>query len=174
MRLRPRKRVTVESNPPTRRTLLCHHVREKGDDTPHVCNICLCQMYATDECAPNWVRATCCGEVWHESCISRYAREAESIEHTFKCPQCKHEHHVDDLNDWDADVVIERLFPEDDYSPNEDDVLSSASSEGESDDSENDDSEDERSSNGDQMVKRKTRESSNDKSKRVTRSNRLL
>ena len=33
-----------------------------------------------------------------------------TIPHTSKCPQCKHDHHGDDLNDWDASVVIERLF----------------------------------------------------------------
>lgn len=125
MRLRPRKRVTIEGTAkPDRRTLLACHVRDKGDDAPHICNICLSHMHATAERAPNWTRATCCGEVWHEACIHRYAHNADSITHTFRCPQCKQEHNVDDLDDWDAAVVIERLFPEDDYTPN--DVSSSS------------------------------------------------
>ena len=164
MRLRPRKRVIIECHIPDRRTLLACHVREQGDDAPHVCNICLSQMHTTAECTPNWTRATCCGEAWHESCIFRYAREAESITHTFKCPQCKHEHHVDDLNDWDASVIIERLFPEDDYIPEE---VSSSSFSGE----ESVESEDDDSSNDDHLIpKRKTR-GSRDDCRRVTRSN---
>ena len=170
MRLRPRKRVAIEcTNAPDRRTLLACHVRDKGDDAPHICNICLSQMHATGERAPNWTRATCCGEVWHEACIHRYARNAESITNTFKCPQCKQEHHVDDLNDWDAAVVIERLFPEDDYSPNDESSSSGASSSEESVSSDDEDS----SSDDRSIPKRKTRSnpSNRDDCRRLTRSN---
>tara|TARA_B110000046_G_scaffold176295_1_gene201812 strand:+ start:190 stop:423 length:234 start_codon:yes stop_codon:yes gene_type:complete len=44
-------------------------------------------------------------------------------------PQCKQEHIVDDLNAWDAAVVIERLFPEDDYSPNDESSSDASGSE---------------------------------------------
>ena len=156
LRLRPRKRVTIECPAaPERRTLLACHVRDNGEDTPHICNICLSQMHATAECAPNWTRATCCGEVWHEACIHRYARSAESITNTFKCPQCKQEHNVDDISDWDAAVVIERLFPEDDYSPeNESSSDASGSEEESEEESLSSDGED---SSCDDPPKRKTR-----------------
>lgn len=120
-------------------------------------------MHATAEHAPNWTRATCCGEVWHESCISRYARNAESVTHTFKCPQCKQEHHIDAINDWDASVVIERLLPEDDYSPEEDAASSSGASssesvdEEESDEEESDEEESDEGGNTAFVAKRKTR-----------------
>jgi hypothetical protein len=145
---------------------LACHVRKQGDDAPHICNICLSQMHATTEHAPNWTRATCCGEVWHECCIHRYAREAESTTNTFKCPQCKQEHHVDDLNDWDASVVIERVFPDDAYSPGEDSSSEASSSE--------EDCDDEDSSNDDRPnPKREGRGNPNncEYRRRVTRSN---
>lgn len=114
-------------------------------------------MHATAECAPNWTRATCCGEVWHEACIHRYARSAESITNTFKCPQCKKEHNVDDIGDWDAAVVVERLFPEDDYSPEE--SSSDASEEESEDDSLSSDGE---NSSRDDPPTRKTRSKPDD------------
>tara|TARA_B110001450_G_scaffold252641_1_gene274764 strand:- start:2145 stop:2486 length:342 start_codon:yes stop_codon:yes gene_type:complete len=108
--------------------------------------------------------------VWHEACIYRYARTAESITNTFKCPQCKQEHNVDDLNDWDAAVVIERLFPEDDYHPEDE---SSASSDASASEGESVSSDDEDSSNDDPPIpKRKTRSnpSNHDDCRRLTRS----
>ena len=174
MRLRPRKRVTIEcTNEPNRRTLLACHVREKGEDSPHICNICLSEMHATSEHVPNWARATCCGEVWHESCIHRYARESASTTNTFKCPQCKQEHDVDALNDWDASVVIDRVFPEDEYSPEDESSSSDASDASSSDTSEEESaSSDDEDNSNDHPPKRSTRSNPGNhvEFRRVTRS----
>ena len=142
MRLRPRKRVTIEVDLSAgRRTLLAQHVRENGEATPHMCSICLVQMRATDDCVPDWARATCCGEVWHEACLLRYVRDATSEANRFHCPWCKAEHDADDVDGWDASEVVERLFPEDAYASDE-----------EADDSDDDDSQEESEDDDDETT----------------------
>ena len=108
------RRIVVETDAVAteRRPLLACHVRSGGESTPHVCNICLSTMWASRESTPNWVQAPCCGEVWHERCILRYAREADS---TLSCPQCKTQHAACDVDDWSIEDVIDRLFPTDAY-----------------------------------------------------------
>tara|TARA_B110000046_G_scaffold90577_1_gene98560 strand:+ start:1423 stop:1890 length:468 start_codon:yes stop_codon:yes gene_type:complete len=107
--------IVIDTDAPERCTLLTSHMRKGGEATPHLCNICLTKMHANRECAPNWVQAPCCGEVWHESCMLRYAREAR--DGSFSCPQCKTKHTLAAANDWDASDVIDRIFPDVKYVP---------------------------------------------------------
>lgn len=113
-------RAVFETDAPERCTLLSSHVRKGGETTPHVCNICLTRMYAKRNYTPSWVQAPCCAEVWHESCILRYTREAQ--DDTFTCPQCKTKHTLASVNDWDASDVVDKLFPDVDYAPDASDT----------------------------------------------------
>ena len=115
-KLRPRRRVEIESRKTVRKTLLSSHVRAGGESTPHACNICLCVLHATEEHVPDWLVAPCCGEVWHEACIARYARESE-CEGQWNCPQCKTAHDEESMFEWDCSEVFDQLFPEEDYKP---------------------------------------------------------
>lgn len=135
--LRPRARATVEAPAPQRVTLLTSHIRNGGESTPHVCNICLNQMQAWSDRTPDWIQAPCCKEVWHEGCILRYARDLASD--TIGCPQCKTTHEATDVANWDAWEVLERLFPEREYAPSDDELYDSA---GQSDDDDDDDDND--------------------------------
>jgi hypothetical protein len=87
-------------------------------------------MHATSERMPNWMQAPCCGEVWHEACLTRYASQSDTNE--FKCPQCKTNHDARNIDEWDASEVVDRLFPEDEFSP--EDETSSSSYESDADD----------------------------------------
>ena len=73
---------------------------------------------------------------------------------------------IDDLNDWDAAIVIERLFPEDDYSICDESLSDASASEEESVSSDNEDG------SNDDPPKRKTRSNlgNHDDCRRLTRS----
>ena len=116
-KLRPRRRVEIESSAKTmRKALLSSHVRRGGEPTPHACNRCLCVLHATEEHVPDWLVAPCCGEVWHDACLTRYVRESER-DGVWNCPQCKTAHDEESIFEWDCSEVLERLFPEEDYKP---------------------------------------------------------
>ena len=73
-------------------------------------------MIATSERTPDWMRATCCGQVWHDSCLLRYVRTA-MVDDEWACPNCKTKHSEDALECFDASDVIDRIFPEETYEP---------------------------------------------------------
>ena len=113
---RPRCRVEIEQARVDRRALLGSHVRSGGEATPYQCQFCLCTMFATSDHTPDWMRATCCGQVWHDSCLLRHVRTT-MIDEEWACPNCKTTHTEDALECFDASDVIDRIFPEDTYEP---------------------------------------------------------
>ena len=98
-----------------KRLLLSCHIRIHGDISPHVCNICLSHMHAVKGRTPSWVQAPCCDEVWHERCILRVA--CQSVDETWKCPQCRVSHSVFDLDNWSAFDITDKMFPDNIYEP---------------------------------------------------------
>lgn len=71
-------------------------------------------MPASSDHCPSWARATCCGQVWHEACLHRYVLTNTAVDDPWYCPNCKEEHTIDALDEFDPAEVIERLFPEED------------------------------------------------------------
>lgn len=114
---RRRNRVAIEDEERVqRRPLLSSHVREGGEATAHVCNICQSKLFAWSDSHPLWVQAPCCSEVWHSPCLFKHVL-LTTQEGRWSCPQCKMTHDEEAPEDWVGTEAYHRLFPEEPYTP---------------------------------------------------------
>ena len=120
MQLRPRARVVIEDTPSqsTQKRLRGQDVRPGGDDDNYACSICLVNLQMRDGHA-DWSQCPTCRHVFHGRCIHGHVRTS-TLDDEFACPMCKTKYSVDDLDEWYAVDLMDKV--RDDDSAYEDDV----------------------------------------------------